>query len=200
VLLGAHAWHSHGLLARQYRKMFGLRSTTALASESFRARARRQADVVFRGHTEGQERIRRLTTAERRAQALGRTWPLEAREDPSNIAQRQAAALRAGSKMRELHATGAWTPPRPRDLAAAGQRGNARKRELLKDPAYRAWYSQHISEGQRGRRFRNCSVCGSAFWARSSRRTCSANCEDISRVQTGVATQKKRVQAAMLKT
>jgi predicted Abi (CAAX) family protease len=30
-------------------------------------------------------------------------------------------------------------------------RGNARQRELRKDPAYRAWYSQRISEGQGGR-------------------------------------------------
>src|SRR4029450_957376 len=150
VLLGAHAWHSHGLLAKEYRRVFGLRPTTPLASEEFRDRARRQAAVIFRGHTEGQERIRQMTTAQRRAQMLGRTWPLEARDDPSNRAKRYAAALKSGERIRQLHAQGAWTPPRPPDLAEAGRRGAARKRELLQDPAYRAWHAQRISQGLGG--------------------------------------------------
>jgi len=192
VLLGAHAWHTHGLLAREYRRQFGLRASTALASASFRARKREQAALIFSGHTAGQERLRRLTTDQRRALATGRTWPLEALQDPEHPARRQAAARQAGATLRARHRAGTWAPPRPRDPSAAGQRGNDRKRELLQDPAYRAWFGQRVSAGQGGRKERPCTVCGRPFWARSSRRTCSAACEHTSRVRTGVLTARRR--------
>jgi hypothetical protein len=61
-----------------------------------------------------------MTTAERRAQALGRSWPLEAREDLLNRAKLYAAALKSGIRIRELHTQGAWSRPRPPDLSEAG--------------------------------------------------------------------------------
>jgi hypothetical protein len=101
---------------------------------------------VFSGHTEGQDNIRRMTTEERRANAFGRKWPLEARQDPKTVDVRRRLSRAIGDKNRELYAAGKWSPPRPRDLSAAGQRGGARKRELVHDPEYRAWLAQRISE------------------------------------------------------
>ncbi len=66
-LLGAHANHKHGLPADQYRQAFGLMQKTPLAGPTYRGKRRQFVDHLLPPDNPNHERIRNLTTDQRKA-------------------------------------------------------------------------------------------------------------------------------------
>ncbi len=65
-LLGTHANHTHGLTADQYRQAFGLMQKTPLAGPTYREKRRKFVAHLLTVDNPNQERIRNLTTNQRK--------------------------------------------------------------------------------------------------------------------------------------
>jgi hypothetical protein len=66
-LLGAHTNFTHGLAADRYRQAFGLMQKTPLAGPTFREKRRQFVDHLVHPDNPAHERIRNLTTDQRKA-------------------------------------------------------------------------------------------------------------------------------------
>ena len=168
---GTHLVRRHGITADEYRRLFGLRSTTGFAGPPVKARLRQTAVERFsqywrpgprpagfqeRGEHHGPSPEARLDPAVRaRWEAHGRrlvAWNAQARADGREVSVR-----------------------RGRDATAQAV---ARWKELLADPKYKAAHVEKIRK-TRQRRVFTCKECGSSF-VRSANwkgwRVCSPAC------------------------
>ena len=65
--LGPHTYQAHGLTANEYRQAFGLMQATKLIGPTYRKRRQALATEQLRSlETSGRDRLRNLTTAERK--------------------------------------------------------------------------------------------------------------------------------------
>src|SRR5205814_9084865 len=113
---------------------------------------------------------RAMPPEERSARARGRTWRLEARLDPRNVAVHRRAMARAQEAAARLRAEGRRWWRDPREIAALGRE---RLRELLADPDWKAAWSAKISAAHGGRTPVACIACGNPFVSTTGRKTCS---------------------------
>lgn len=162
--LATHVTRGHGLPADEYRALFGLRHRTGLVGPTLREQLRqRGAPVLGRYQGQGQELLATATPEQRSAWTRGRTLRLEAKLDAHNQRAHQERTRLAVQRKRHLLASGEQAMPRPRDPRAAGRKGAARRRELLRDPAYRARLAQAVSEAKGGRVAVVCAICEKSF-------------------------------------
>lgn len=110
--LGIHAAITHKIGADDYRRLFGLRASTGLVSPAQRQRYARYEDRLAQVRETGQELIRGLTPAERRALVLGRKVRPEARQDRRDQGRR--AAQRSPEARARMSAAAKRVMPRRR--------------------------------------------------------------------------------------
>ena len=108
--------------------------------------------------------VGRSQTPEQRATQRG--LPPAPRDTSRSAPQGGAASSSteaAAARNHALFLAGAWKPPRPRDPGAPGRASQRCRRELVQDPAYRAWLSRRLSEGHGGRLPVTCAACRTVF-------------------------------------
>jgi hypothetical protein len=162
VQLGHHVVRTHGLPADAHKAYFGLRASTGLVGPLIReAQQRLKAERDLAPHRdEGPKALRRLTSEQRAQNARGRRLPVESRRDPAI----QAQWRRAGQRIHEKYLAGSWSPPTPRlDPHELGRRAQASFRERLRDPAFKAHWTEALSRARGGRVTRQCQTCGRPF-------------------------------------
>jgi len=187
-LLGVHVVRKHGLWPAEYRALFGLRAETGLAGPALKDFHRRNAKQKLGDYwsTNLPGSVTVLTAQQLSVLGRGRKMRLEARLDPNNQQARREAARRVGDLLHERYAAGELGAPQPRDVRAASKKGNDRRREHLRDPAYRAQFTRKISAARGHRQF-ICDNCGAVFirtptWSGS--RVCSEVCLQERKRQT----------------
>ena len=130
-----HVCQSHGITAKEYRALFGLNASTALAAPAFIAAKRALAERTVGPYWGTSRELLSLTTEQRRAYARNRVLRLEARRDPRNRA--------------------VWTD----SMRQAREVKNAM---LQRDSSYRAQVRARISAGRGGRVIQPCTICGAS--------------------------------------
>ena len=162
-LLASHVRQAHGFSGAAYRSLVGLKTRTALAGPSLRAVRHALAEPTLKPYRERIGQLARsVSREERSARMKGRTLRLEARLDPAWQQSVKEAARRSGATRKPRYASGALRMPHG-DPSVAGRKGAERRRELLRDPAYRAALAKKISDGRGGRVETSCTVCGATF-------------------------------------
>lgn len=189
--LGSHVARKHGLLADEYRTLFGLRAKTTLWAADLKAQGRELHLPVLSRYW-GKGGVAQMTPEEHSRQGRGRRWALEALQDPHHVVVRQEAGRKGSATQRRRIAEGTLVrkQPQPPDPDVARAKAQARLRELWQDPEWRARTITHIKAGQfrvgfsgseEGTAPRPCIVCGNPFVSRTGRRTCSDACETARR-------------------
>ena len=175
--LSAHLLRKHGVHPEEYRALFGLRATTRLMSPALRQVFRDCHIAVLSRYWDGRG-FDSLTREQRSAFGRGRSWRLEAKQDPRNIEvhrrtirQAQAGAARARGEGKRW-----W-----RDAREIAPRGRERFKQLVADPEWKAQWVAKITASKGGRTEIACIVCERPFVSLTGRRTCSAECEHESR-------------------
>jgi hypothetical protein len=189
-LLSNHVHQAHDLWFEEYQALFGLARGHALAGPSLKATRRRIAETQL---APWRERARQhpVVPPEGRRSLPGKKRRLETMLDPDNQEAWAAARGRVGKTRRERYAAGLWQTRGFVDQRAASEQSQARRRELLKDPAYREQLSRRIIEGKAAREPSVCIVCGTTFqvprsWLRFGYgKTCSPACHTTWQLQRG---------------
>jgi len=194
--LSAHLLRKHGVHPEEYRALFGLRATTRLMSPALRQLFReRHIDVLSR-YWDGRG-FDSLTPEQRSEFGRGRTWRLQAKQDPRNIEVHRRTIRQAQAGVARARGEGKrWW----RDAREIAPLGRERFKELVADPEWKAQWAAKIAASKGGRKAIDCIVCGTAFVSLTGRRTCSDACEHESRSQRpSVATRpdvRERMSAA----
>ena len=190
--LGAHVVQAHQLLAFEYKAIFGLRTSTSLLAPVLVERHRqRHLATLSRYWAQASEVARSLTSEQRSAYALGRTWALEARRDPVNRQRWHELIQRASAGARAARESGRTWWLDPRAYAALGR---ARVAELRADPEWVARWREKYEAGRAhsrdprqtlGHEPKPCIVCGAPVMQVTGRSTCSDECEFEARSRRG---------------
>lgn len=156
--LASHVFQRHGLLADEYRAMFGLMRRTGLVGTATKAAKRAAAVPVFRQYWD--QSPFKLVSPEERASWVQHRGPrrLEDLVDPDHRTIRRANIAKAIERQRGRT-----------DADAPFRKAKARQLELLRDPVYHERWRQRLSEVKGGRVTVVCPVCGASFERTRSR-------------------------------
>jgi hypothetical protein len=194
--LDHHVRQAHDLWPEEYRVLFGLERGHALESATLRARPRELADNILRPW---RERIRdvvaRTTPEERAARSRGKTRRLETLRNPTNQAHWAEALERTQATRRTRLRSGELRLPpgfgNPAVARAALRKAQARRQNLLQDPAYRELLGERMRAAKAARESVTCTVCDRPFtsprsWLRRGYgKICSPACREIWKLQRG---------------